>query len=432
MDEDDSNLQFLRQITQDFKLRLRECGEDCSSHESSSLSSSSTSLMFTEENSTLPYYSSPTRTLLCFTQQELRRSREREKHLELELQALQLAYAKLDLERREAHEELMNFKGAIRVFLRVRPAMSTFEELSVVRMLPRNVLQHEPTERKFQFDACLDSDTSQEEVFENVVLPYVKSALDGEHVTILAYGQTGSGKTFTMEGTKTHPGMYARAFQRMFELYKHPLSKFLLSVFQVYNDSLEDLLASPGGPRLEILSSGGVKNLSKLQVSNAQEVEVALSLAHSRRSVGSHALNHLSSRSHLVVTLHLPHESSSMTFVDLAGSERAKNTATLGGRLKEAQHINKSLSALGEVLHSLQHRNNHHHPFRNSKLTFALQECLSRPGGKVAFFACVSPDHANAQETFHTLAFAERIRKVELNAPYTLTQRTTGGRRGGM
>lgn len=40
-------------------------------------------------------------------------------------------------------------------------------------------------------------------------------------------------------------------------------------------------------------------------------------------------------------------------FVDLAGSERIEKTEVSGEQLTEAQHINRSLSALGDVIHAL-------------------------------------------------------------------------------
>lgn len=61
--------------------------------------------------------------------------------------------------------------------------------------------------------------------------------------------------------------------------------------------------------------------------------------------------------------------------VDLAGSERVERSAVTGDRLKEAQHINKSLSALGDVIYSLSQKNAHV-PYRNSKLTQVLQSSL--------------------------------------------------------
>ena len=107
--------------------------------------------------------------------------------------------------------------------------------------------------------------------------------------------------------------------------------------------------------------------------------------AQSARTTASTAMNDRSSRSHMVFTLALSGVDASgrafegaLNLVDLAGSERLSRTGATGERLKEAQSINKSLSALGDVVFALAEKKDAraHVPYRNSKLTYLLQNSL--------------------------------------------------------
>jgi kinesin family protein C2/C3 len=105
-----------------------------------------------------------------------------------------------------------------------------------------------------------------------------------------------------------------------------------------------------------------------------------MKLGQTNRAVGSHDMNEHSSRSHSILTVTCRGRNKldgSTTFgklhlIDLAGSERVGKTDASGDRLKEAQNINKSLSALGDVVNALGKKAGHV-PYRNSKLTFLLQ-----------------------------------------------------------
>ncbi|VAI14289.1 unnamed protein product [Triticum turgidum subsp. durum] len=101
-----------------------------------------------------------------------------------------------------------------------------------------------------------------------------------------------------------------------------------------------------------------------------------------------------------------------MHLVDLAGSERVDKSEVVGDRLKEALYINKSLSALGDVIASLAQKNSHV-PYRNSKLTQLLQDSLGGQA-KTLMFVHISPEPDAVNETISTLKFAERVASVEL------------------
>ncbi len=98
--------------------------------------------------------------------------------------------------------------------------------------------------------------------------------------------------------------------------------------------------------------------------------------------------------------------------MDLAGSERISKTGVTGDRLKEAQKINLSLSALGNVISALVDGKSHHVPYRDSKLTRLLQDSL---GGntKTVMIANCSPADYNYDETLSTLRYASRAKFIK-------------------
>merc|ERR1712023_345287 len=138
-----------------------------------------------------------------------------------------------------------------------------------------------------------------------------------------------------------------------------------------------------------------------------------------KRRVSSTQMNSESSRSHLISSILIESTNrktnlvatGKLTLVDLAGSESQKKTGASGDTLKEAMAINKSLSALGNVISALT-KGDGHVPYRNSKLTELLQDGLGG-NAKTLLFVNASPADYNFSETCGSFEFALRCKKIK-------------------
>jgi hypothetical protein len=166
-----------------------------------------------------------------------------------------------------------------------------------------------------------------------------------------------------------------------------------------------------------------IKDLTMKSVKVLDEMYKWLDVGNGNRSVGATAMNQDSSRSHSIFSIYVETSeeiddentkftAAKMNMVDLAGSERQSKTQATGDRLKEAQSINLSLSALGNVISALVDAKSKHIPYRTSKLTRLLQDSL---GGntKTVMIAAISPADYNFDETLGTLRYAARAKQIK-------------------
>ncbi|KAF8087629.1 hypothetical protein N665_0573s0002 [Sinapis alba] len=331
-------------------------------------------------------------------------------------------------ENRRLYNEVQELKGNIRVYCRIRPFLKgqNKKETSIEytgengELVVANPLkQGKDTHRFFKFNKVFGPSSTQEEVFLDTQ-PLIRSLLDGYNVCIFAYGQTGSGKTYTMSGpsinSEEHWGVNYRALNDLFHLTQSSQNTVMYEVgvqmVEIYNEQVRDLLSD----------DGPIPDASMHCVRSTDDVLELMNIGLMNRAVGATALNEKSSRSHSVLSVHVrgvdvktdSELRGSLHLVDLAGSERIDRSEVTGDRLKEAQHINKSLSALGDVIFALAHKNPHV-PYRNSKLTQVLQNSLGGQA-KTLMFVQINPDEDSYAETVSTLKFAERVSGVELGA----------------
>lgn len=357
-----------------------------------------------------------------------------------------------ELLRRKLHNTILELKGNIRVFCRVRPLLPddegyNVEEPSVLQypnsmeLLGRGIelIHAQGQKHAFTFDKVFGPEAGQEDVFLEIS-QLIQSALDGYKVCIFAYGQTGSGKTHTMLGNTddiNQKGVIPRSLEQIFKASQSLSAQgwsfqMQASMLEIYNETIRDLLAPVSKVDMAAKqylvkhdSNGNtsVSDLTLVEVTKWKEVSSLLHRASQSRAIGKTAMNEQSSRSHCVFTLRISglNESTDqqvhgvLNLIDLAGSERLSRSGSSGDRLKETQAINKSLASLGDVILAIANREQHI-PYRNSKLTYLLQPCLGGDS-KTLMFVNISPEPKSVSESLCSLRFAAKVNACEIGVP---------------
>jgi hypothetical protein len=327
----------------------------------------------------------------------------------------------------------------------------------VIKDSKLSICVNDPAGKKtYEFDSCfggkMSESNSQADVFADTK-NLMTSVLDGYNVCIFAYGQTGSGKTFTMIGAADIAscispegdfdelaGIAPRAVAEIFKLLGDKAASITFEVdiqmFQLYRDGLEDLLAdkkkkNAGGdmknkdvPLKITLAEHSPTGLVQVVGANTMSATDAIgvmkifAIGSGRRTTASTQMNSESSRSHLIfcITVKMVNRRTEstvlgkLTLVDLAGSERVDKSGAEGEMLKEAQSINKSLSALGDVIAALT-SGSAHVPYRNHPLTMLMSDSIGGNAKTLMFVNC-SPADYNVSETSNSLGFAKRCKDV--------------------
>ncbi|KAL6306189.1 P-loop containing nucleoside triphosphate hydrolase protein [Sparassis latifolia] len=366
--------------------------------------------------------------------------------------------------RRKLHNMVQELKGNIRVFCRVRPLLPSDvppdeakrREECMARIEYPDKMDHKEImlssssesatgqERKdewgFSFDRVFEPHATQAEVFEDIS-QLAQSCTDGYNVCVFAYGQTGSGKSFTMEGgqTEINTGMIPRAVEQVFQVTDELKTKgweykMEGQFLEIYNETINDLLGKGEFDKkkhdIKHDAKTGrttVTDVNVIPLSSPVQVRALLARAQSRRTVAATLMNERSSRSHSVFTLRIYGENTltsevcegSLNLVDLAGSERLEKSGAAENkdRLKETQNINRSLSALGDVIAALGEKgdgkSDKHIPYRNSKLTYLLQNSLSG-NSKTLMVLNLSPLASHLNESLCSLRFATKVNNTTI------------------
>ncbi|XP_043268260.1 kinesin heavy chain isoform X2 [Venturia canescens] len=282
----------------------------------------------------------------------------------------------------------------------------------------------------YLFDKVFKPNATQDKVYNEAAKSIVTDVLAGYNGTIFAYGQTSSGKTHTMEGVIGDPnkqGIIPRIvndiFNHIYGMEENLEFHIKVSYFEIYMDKIRDLL-DVSKVNLSVHEDKNrvpfVKGATERFVSSPEEVFEVIEEGKSNRHIAVTNMNEHSSRSHSVFLINVKQEnlenqkklSGKLYLVDLAGSEKVSKTGAEGTVLDEAKNINKSLSALGNVISALADGNKTHIPYRDSKLTRILQESLGG-NARTTIIICCSPASFNESETKSTLDFGKRAKTIK-------------------
>ncbi|XP_023160569.1 kinesin-like protein unc-104 isoform X9 [Drosophila hydei] len=289
--------------------------------------------------------------------------------------------------------------------------------------------------------------STQSMVYKDIGEEMLQHSFDGYNVCIFAYGQTGAGKSYTMMGRQEEqqegiiPMICKDLFGRIQDTETDDLKYSVeVSYMEIYCERVRDLLNPKNKGNLRVrehpLLGPYVEDLSKLAVTDYQDIHDLIDEGNKARTVAATNMNETSSRSHAVFTIFftqrrhdtmtdlITEKVSKISLVDLAGSERADSTGAKGTRLKEGANINKSLTTLGKVISALaevsvsKKKNSKKAdfiPYRDSALTWLLRENLGG-NSKTAMIAAISPADINYDETLSTLRYADRAKQIVCKA----------------
>lgn len=336
-----------------------------------------------------------------------------------------------------ADKEKANNVAKIKVVVRKRPLnkkeivkkeedIITIDPNSNYLTVHENKIKVDLTEyvekHEFVFDAVLNEDVSNEEVYSETVEPIVPLIFQRTKATCFAYGQTGSGKTYTMQPLPLKASQ--DILRLMHYTYRNQGFQLFVSFFEIYGGKVFDLL---NDRRKLCMREDGkqqvcIVGLQEYKVSNVDTIEELIEKGNATRSTGTTGANEESSRSHAILQLAIKRSADGsdlkparligkLSFIDLAGSERGADTTDNDKQTRmEGAEINKSLLALKECIRALDNDQGHI-PFRGSKLTEVLRDSFVGDS-RTVMISCISPSSGSCEHTINTLRYADRVKSL--------------------
>uniref|UniRef100_A0A8C3UV73 Kinesin-like protein n=1 Tax=Catharus ustulatus TaxID=91951 RepID=A0A8C3UV73_CATUS len=307
---------------------------------------------------------------------------------------------------------------SIKVLCRFRP-LNQAEILRGDKFLP--VFQGDDSVvvggKPYVFDRVFPPNTTQEQVYHACAMQIVKGEGTAGDRQGTVWGHPGDtserwGKLHDPQQMGIIPRIARDIFNHIYSMDENLEFHIKVSYFEIYLDKIRDLLDM---------------TKTNLAVHEDKNRVPYVKVGDGGGDGGGMDMNEHSSRSHSIFLIHIKQEnveteqklSGKLYLVDLAGSEKVSKTGAEGAVLDEAKNINKSLSALGNVISALAEGTKAYVPYRDSKMTRILQDSL---GGncRTTMFICCSPSSYNDAETKSTLMFGQRAKTIKNTASVNL------------
>ncbi|CAD8199501.1 unnamed protein product [Paramecium octaurelia] len=343
---------------------------------------------------------------------------------------------------------ISNTNQNYKVFARVRPI--DYQQ-KMVDFTNESISIRDPTNKNAESKMVSFSSvcTTQEHVFR-VIEPMLQKLIEGHNSCILSYGQTGSGKSYTLfgqEGEEYKPdkrGIVTGAIdyllskaQEFEEIREFEITATMAELFldqvrdlgkaykQRDSGNMNQKIQNYENENLTIYENSDgqlmIKDISQITIRSAKELIDMIQMGFQMREKLEQQSKSFGQKCHTVITLklvqkdkensNLPFMNALIQFVDLAGSERIAKSLTQEGQFQEAILINQSLTALSKCLTAISQMNSKNIPYRDSKLTKILQNCLNSQS-QVALMVHINPNENNFEECLSALQYAERTKGI--------------------
>ena len=322
----------------------------------------------------------------------------------------------------------------INVFCRFRPPSEIeLEHTSnncVTILSPKQLLVRKDNnldiQQDYTFDGLFLPGTPLDQIYMRTTKQIIENVLMGYNGAVICYGQTGTGKTYTMN--EITPLAVKQIFNGINSAdSENEVFKIDVSIIEIYKEQVNDILDSKK-TNLNLIenklkkSKLIIENVTTIAVSTENELNDIIYKGTLKRNTNSTTMKEYTSKSHniIIVTIYRYYKdkncmrTGTLYLCDLEGSEKiTKMNPVEGENIEEQKLINKSLSALGSVVQSLSIKNDttFHVPYRDSKLTRILSECLGGSAYTTLILTCTQNEY-NLSETRNTLLFGERAKKI--------------------